>query len=107
DRRGRLRAPGTQLNFHYTRTSTQPIMVETMTVDVPNAQPNSGFRLCLKFIDGIPPVSYTCYGNSFTSVAVNPSCQHREYAALVLLHDAIGRVRRTSRQGAADRGEYR
>jgi hypothetical protein len=66
-----LGAPPVKLNFHYTRTSTRPSTVETMTVDVPNAQPNSGFNLCLMFIDGLPGISNVCYGNSV--VLVNPS----------------------------------
>jgi hypothetical protein len=61
----------TKLNFHYTRTSNQPSTVETMTVDVPNAQPNSEFGLCLMFIDGLPGISNTCYGQS--SVQVTPN----------------------------------
>jgi hypothetical protein len=65
-------ALSTKLNFHYTRTSNQPSTVETMAVDVPNAVPNSGFELCLMFIDGIPPISNTCYLFGRSSVLVNP-----------------------------------
>jgi hypothetical protein len=64
--------PPTKLNIHYTRTSTQPSTVETMTVDVPNAQPNAGFQLCLMFVDGLPGISGTCYGAQ-NIVTVNPS----------------------------------
>lgn len=39
---------------------------------VPNAVPNSGFELCLMFIDGIPPISNTCYLFGRSSVLVNP-----------------------------------
>jgi len=64
----------TKLNFHYTRTSNQPSTVETMTVDVPNAQPNSGFGLRLMFIDGLPSILKilnTCYGRSSMQVTPN------------------------------------
>jgi hypothetical protein len=67
-----LNLPPTKLNFHYTRTSTQPSTVETMTVDVPNAQPNTGFALCLMFLDNLPGISDTCYGAN-NIVTVNPS----------------------------------